>query len=152
MNFDINEMRRFGGLTDEHSKLLASMKPMLEKHGPALVEAFYTNLDQYDKLKNLLDAKEGRREILGQQNFCALAFSLVDVASYAFLGGLGNNGAQVLARHNFFRLFDNALNNGIRCAHGNHGGGSHTAFAGATRHAGGHVAGCHIDMRVGQNN
>ncbi|MCA9985427.1 MAG: hypothetical protein KDE09_03425 [Anaerolineales bacterium] len=80
MNFDINEMRRFGGLTDEHSKLLASMKPMLEKHGPALVEAFYTNLDQYDKLKNLLDAKEGRREILGQH----LAAWLVSLAGGSY--------------------------------------------------------------------
>ncbi len=65
-NFNIDEMRRYAGLTDSDATLLAEMKPMLEKHAPALRDAFYANLDQYETLKNLLDAKEGRREILGQ--------------------------------------------------------------------------------------
>jgi len=65
MNFDINEVRRFGGLTDQDVALLKEMRPMLEKHAGNLVDSFYENLDQYDTLKNLLDAKEGRRAILG---------------------------------------------------------------------------------------
>ncbi len=65
-NFNIAEMRRLGGLSDESAALLAGMKPMLEKHADALTSAFYTNLDQHEHLKNLLDAKEGRRQILGQ--------------------------------------------------------------------------------------
>lgn len=64
--FQIDEIRRFSGLSDADAALLAGMKPMLEKHGPDLVSNFYTNLDQHEHLKNLLDAKEGRREILGK--------------------------------------------------------------------------------------
>jgi len=66
MSFDIAEMRRFGGLTDDQAALLVEMKPMLEKHGPSLVAAFYENLDEHDHLKNLLDAQAGRRETLGK--------------------------------------------------------------------------------------
>ncbi len=65
-NFDIAEMRRLGGLSDESAALLADMKPMLEKHADTLVSAFYTNLDQHEHLQLLLDAKEGRRQVLGQ--------------------------------------------------------------------------------------
>lgn len=65
-SFDINELRRFGGMTDEQAVLLTDMKPMLEKHGPTLVGNFYENLDQHEALKNLLDSKEGRREALGK--------------------------------------------------------------------------------------
>ena len=75
MSFNIDEMRRFGGMTDEHAALLADMKPMLEKHGPELVNSFYSNLDQHEHLKNLLDAKEGRREILGK-HLAAWLYSL----------------------------------------------------------------------------
>lgn len=64
--FDIARIRRFGGLTDDQAALLADMKPMLEKHGPGLVEDFYTNLDEYEELKSLLDAVPGRREALGK--------------------------------------------------------------------------------------
>lgn len=66
MSFDISEMRRFGGLNEEEAALLASMRPMLEKHGATLVSAFYQNLDQYQHLSQLLDAKPGRREMLGK--------------------------------------------------------------------------------------
>lgn len=65
-SFDINELRRFGGMTDEQAALLAEMKPMLEKHGPNLIVNFYKNLDQHEHLKNLLDSVEGRRETLGK--------------------------------------------------------------------------------------
>lgn len=65
MNFDIAEMRKFAGLTDKEAALLTDMKPMLEKHKDGIVKNFYENLDQHDHLKNLLDAKPGRREILG---------------------------------------------------------------------------------------
>ncbi|MCA9981399.1 MAG: hypothetical protein KDD89_11210 [Anaerolineales bacterium] len=64
-NFDIAEMRRFAGLTDEDAAILADMKPTLENHADGMVTAFYANLDQHDSLRNLLDAKEGRREKLG---------------------------------------------------------------------------------------
>ena len=64
--FDIAEMRRLGGLSEESASLLADMKPMLEKHADTLVSAFYANLDQHEHLQKLLDAKEGRRQILGR--------------------------------------------------------------------------------------
>lgn len=64
MAFNIAEIRKFGGLNDAEVALLSQMKPMLEKHAERLVAAFYQNLDQYEHLKNLLDAKPGRREIL----------------------------------------------------------------------------------------
>ncbi len=64
-NFDIAEMRRFAGLTDGDAALLVQMKPTLEKHADAMVTDFYTNLDQHDTLRNLLDAQPGRREKLG---------------------------------------------------------------------------------------
>lgn len=64
--FDIAQMRRFGGLSDEDIALLAGMKPMLEKWGDGLTSAFYAHLDQFETTRNLLDTKEGRREILGK--------------------------------------------------------------------------------------
>ena len=66
MTFDISQMRQFGGLTDEDAALLTEMRPMLETPSDSLVNAFYTNLDQYEHLRKLLDAKAGRREKLGQ--------------------------------------------------------------------------------------
>lgn len=75
--FNIAEMREFAGLSDEDAALLAGMKPMLEKHGPAMVASFYSNLDQHAHLRNLLDAKPGRREILGKH----LLVWLVSLAS-----------------------------------------------------------------------
>jgi hypothetical protein len=63
--FNLAEMRRFSGLSDAEAALLKEMKPMLEKHGPSLVQAFYANLDGYETTRNLLDAKPGRRDILG---------------------------------------------------------------------------------------
>lgn len=64
--FNIGQMRRFGGLSDEQAALLADMKPALEKHGPGLVDRFYANLDEHAELKDLLDATPGRREALGK--------------------------------------------------------------------------------------
>lgn len=75
--FDIAEMRHFAGLTDADAALLASMKPMLETYKDAIVTAFYSNLDQHQHLKDLLDAKPGRREILGKH----LAAWLVSLAT-----------------------------------------------------------------------
>lgn len=66
MNFDIVQIRRFSGLSDDQAALLVDMKAMLEKHADAMVAAFYSNLDQHDHLKALLDAQEGRREKLAQ--------------------------------------------------------------------------------------
>lgn len=63
-SFDIAKMRRFAGLSDEEATLLTEMKSMLERHADSLVEAFYTNLDEYETTRNLLDAREGRRESL----------------------------------------------------------------------------------------
>jgi hypothetical protein len=77
MSFNIDEMRRFGGLNETEAQLLSSMRPMLEKHGALLVSAFYQNLDQYEHLRQLLDAKPGRREMLGQH----LAAWLVSLAT-----------------------------------------------------------------------
>jgi hypothetical protein len=64
--FNINEMRRFGGLTEETAALLAEMRPMLEEQAGSLVHAFYANLDQHETTRQLLNAKPGRREVLGQ--------------------------------------------------------------------------------------
>lgn len=64
--FNIGEIRKFSGLSDADANLLAGMKPMLQKNAASLVHAFYANLDQYEHLKNLLDAKEGRRVVLAQ--------------------------------------------------------------------------------------
>jgi hypothetical protein len=64
-NFDMVEMRRFAGLTDDDAALLGTMKATLEKHADGMVASFYTNLDQHDTLRNLLDAQPGRREKLG---------------------------------------------------------------------------------------
>lgn len=65
-SFNIGEIRSFSGLSDSDAAMLAEMKPMLEKHAQTLVDAFYNNLDQYEHLRNLLNAKEGRRTILAQ--------------------------------------------------------------------------------------
>ncbi len=78
--FNIAEMRRFAGLADEDAVLVAGMKPMLEKHGPAMVASFYNNLDQHAHLRSLLDAKPGRREILGKH----LLAWLVSLASGSY--------------------------------------------------------------------
>lgn len=64
-NFDMAEMRRFAGLTDGDATLLGEMKPTLEKHADQMVVDFYTNLDQHEHLRTLLDAQPGRREKLG---------------------------------------------------------------------------------------
>ncbi len=64
-NFNMAEMRRFAGLTDDDAVLLGTMKAVLEKHADKMVADFYVNLDQHDNLRNLLDAQAGRREKLG---------------------------------------------------------------------------------------
>ena len=80
MAFNIAEIRKFSGLSDSDAALLAEMKPMLEKRGPSLVTAFYTNLDQYPHLRDLIDAKAGRRETLAQH----LAGWLVSLATGSY--------------------------------------------------------------------
>lgn len=64
MSFNIAEIRKFAGLSDDDAALLASMKPVLEKNSEQLVAAFYANLDQIPQLNQLLDAQPGRREKL----------------------------------------------------------------------------------------
>ena len=64
MSFNIAEIRRFAGLSDNDAVLLASMKPALQNHSDQLIEAFYANLDQVPQLNQLLDAQPERREKL----------------------------------------------------------------------------------------
>lgn len=75
MSFNIAEMRKFSGLSDNEATLLADMKPMLEKHSDEVVKNFYENLDQNQELSNLLDAVPGRRETL-QKHLKAWILSL----------------------------------------------------------------------------
>jgi hypothetical protein len=93
--FNLAEMRRFGGLADAEAALLAGMKPMLEKHGPTLVDAFYANLDQHDELKALLDAKPGRREALGKH----LLVWLMSLATGSYDDSYMNRRYQIGKRH-----------------------------------------------------
>jgi hypothetical protein len=49
-----------GGLTEEERALLAEMKPAVEKHADALIDAFYGNLEQNARTREILHAKPGR--------------------------------------------------------------------------------------------
>jgi hypothetical protein len=60
----IEEMKHIGDLTDEDRRLLADMKPALEKHAPAIVAAFYAQLQRFERLNQLLMAEPGRVEKL----------------------------------------------------------------------------------------
>lgn len=94
-NFNIAEMRKFAGLSDKYATLLTEMKPMLEKHAPKLIAEFYTNLDQHEHLKNLLDAKPGRREILGSH----LGVWLISLATGNYDDAYQNNRYKIGKRH-----------------------------------------------------
>ncbi len=60
----INEVKQISDLTDEERRLLTEMKPALEKHAPAIVEAFYAQLEQNSHAHALLHAEDGRVERL----------------------------------------------------------------------------------------
>lgn len=60
----INEVVRLGGFTDEDRRLLAEMKPALEKHAATIVDNFYANLEKNERTRAILYAKPGRIEAL----------------------------------------------------------------------------------------
>lgn len=60
----ILEVKQVGQLTDADRQLLVEMKPVLEQHGPAVVETFYAHLEQFEHLSKLLHAEPGRVERL----------------------------------------------------------------------------------------
>lgn len=60
----IAEMKAIGELTDVDRQLLVEMQPAIEKHVPAIVEAFYAQLEKFDHLRALLHAEPGRVEKL----------------------------------------------------------------------------------------
>lgn len=60
----IEEIKRLGRLTEQEQQLLAEMKPVLEKHAPAIVDAFYAQLEQFDRTREILHAQPGRVEKL----------------------------------------------------------------------------------------
>ncbi len=95
MNFDIAEMRKFAGLTDKEAALLTDMKPMLQKHKDGIVAEFYANLDQHEHLKNLLDAKPGRREMLGNH----LGVWIMSLASGSYGDEYQTNRYRIGERH-----------------------------------------------------
>lgn len=95
MTFDITEIRRFGGMSDEEITLLSEMKPMLETHADSLVAAFYENLDQHEHLKELLDAKEGRRETLRSH----LRAWLISLTTGSYDGGYQEKRYKIGKRH-----------------------------------------------------
>ncbi len=93
--FDIMEMRRYGGLADKDAALLAEMRPVLEKYKDQLVTAFYENLDQYDHLRQLLDSVEGRREMLRKH----LAAWLVSLAGGSYEQAYQDRRYKIGVRH-----------------------------------------------------
>ncbi len=60
----IEEMKRMSRLSEAERQLLAEMKPVLEKHAPQIVEAFYAQLEQFDRTRDILHAQPGRIERL----------------------------------------------------------------------------------------
>ncbi|HOU12853.1 MAG TPA: protoglobin domain-containing protein [Anaerolineae bacterium] len=60
----MNEIKQVGQLTDADRQLLMEMRPALVKHASAVVEAFYTHLEQFAHLSKLLHAEPGRVERL----------------------------------------------------------------------------------------
>jgi signal transduction histidine kinase len=50
----LNERRRFSRITDDDLALLVELRPTLERHADAVVEAFYKHLASYDALSPLL--------------------------------------------------------------------------------------------------
>jgi hemoglobin-like flavoprotein len=60
----ISEMQALEALTSEEYRLLADMRPALKQHGPAVVDAFYEQLERFDHLREILQAEPGRIEAL----------------------------------------------------------------------------------------
>ena len=60
----MQDIKQVGHLTDADRQLLKEMKPAVEQQGPAVVEAFYTHLEQFEHLSRLLHAEPGRVEKL----------------------------------------------------------------------------------------
>lgn len=53
-----------GGLTAEEQDLLVDMKPAVEKHAAEVIDAFYENLEQNERTREILHAEPGRIERL----------------------------------------------------------------------------------------
>ena len=60
----ITEVKDLGGLTAEDQQLLSEMEPLMEQKAPAIVEAFYTNLEKNERTKAILEAEPSRVEKL----------------------------------------------------------------------------------------
>lgn len=60
----IEEIKRLGDLTEAEQRLLAEMKPALEKHASRIVAAFYAQLEKNDRTRGILHAQPGRLEAL----------------------------------------------------------------------------------------
>ena len=60
----IDEVQRFGALSSEECSLLAEMRPTLEKFAPQMVDAFYAQLEKFDRTHEILHAKPGRLDAL----------------------------------------------------------------------------------------
>ncbi len=60
----ISNVKTLTQLTEADCQLLKEMKPAIEKHAAALVEAFYAHLEQFEHLAKLLHAEAGRIERL----------------------------------------------------------------------------------------
>jgi len=60
----IDEIKAVGQLTDKDQALLEEMHPALERQAQNVVDAFYTHLETFEKLHNILHAKPGRVERL----------------------------------------------------------------------------------------
>lgn len=60
----INEVKSLGGLSEEDERLLAEMKPVMERYAPQIVAAFYQNLEKNERTRKILHAEAGRVERL----------------------------------------------------------------------------------------
>ena len=60
----IDDMKRFSNLTDDEVHLLAEMRPVMEKYAPIIMDAFYAQLEKFDRTREILHAKPGRLEAL----------------------------------------------------------------------------------------
>ncbi len=60
----IEEMKQIGELSAADRRLLGEMQPAIEKHAPAIVAAFYAQLQRFPTLDALLKAEPGRVEKL----------------------------------------------------------------------------------------
>lgn len=60
----IDEVKRFGSLSEMERSLLVEMRPLLEKHADQIVETFYAQLQKFERTNEILHAKPGRLEAL----------------------------------------------------------------------------------------